>query len=140
MRKTIPFSLVQIENDGFHPIVKAYYNRHPLNLVIDTGASRTVVNKSMLTHLKPIENEHIEPLAAGINAQQFSVSLYTIDRFTISHIRFTNFEVFGADLSGLAKMYKSMVGFPLHGMLGSDFLIKYNAQLDFKKRVMIVST
>lgn len=136
MRVTIPFTLVKIENNGFHPVLKAYFNRRPIFLVIDTGASRTVLHSGFLQHLVPINDEHTEPMAAGINAQQFSVARYRIDTLSIAKVKFRNTEVFGADLTDLAELYRKMAGFPLHGMLGSDFLINHKAQIDFRKKLV----
>ena len=45
MVTNIPLQLLPIENDGFHLMVEVEINGKKANLVVDTGASRTVFDE-----------------------------------------------------------------------------------------------
>lgn len=45
MITTIPLQILPIENDGFHLMIVVKINRKNANLIIDTGASRTVFDE-----------------------------------------------------------------------------------------------
>ncbi len=138
MTKKIPLKITNLEQDGFHPLVKCKINKKTIWLVVDTGASRTVLDLDCLKDISPIENDHIEPFAAGISAQQFSVKRFVLPCITFSGTKFKNMEVFGSNLSELSKLYEQLAGIPIHGLLGCDFLIKYQAVLNFKSKELVV--
>lgn len=138
MIKTIPFTITNLEQDGFHPIVKCKLKKKSIWLVIDTGASRTVIDLESLHDFSPIEHDHIEPFAAGINAQQFSVKRYVLPSISFSGVKLKNMEIFGSNLSELSKLYEQITGIPIHGLLGCDFLVKHKVVLNFKSKELIV--
>jgi predicted aspartyl protease len=137
MIKTIPLIITNLEQDGFHPLVKCKLKKKTIWLVVDTGASRTVIDLESLNDFSPFESEHIEPFAAGINAQQFAVKRYILPNISFSGIKFKNMEVFGSNLSELSKLYEQLAGMPIHGLLGCDFLVKHKVVLNFKTKELL---
>lgn len=138
MTKKIPLKITNLEQNGFHPVVKCKINKKNIWLVVDTGASRTVLDLDCLQDFSPIESDHIEPFAAGINAQQFSVKRFLLPCINFSGAKFKNIEVFGSNLSELSKLYKQLAGIPIHGLLGCDFLVKHKVVLNFKAKELLV--
>jgi hypothetical protein len=136
MKKKVPFRAIQIENDGYHPILKAKVNGKSIMLVIDTGASRTVIDNMCLEGLTPIINEHQEPFAAGVNATQFAVQPFLIPLLKMGEVKLKNVMIFGTDLSQLSELYQKMTGIKIAGLLGCDLLKKYSVKLNFKTNVM----
>lgn len=136
MKKKVPFRAIQIENDGYHPILKAKVNGKSIMLVIDTGASRTVIDNMCLEGLTPIINEHQEPFAAGVNATQFAVQPFIIPLLKIGEVKLKNVTIFGTDLSQLSNLYEKMTGIRIGGLLGCDLLKKYSVKLNFNSNVM----
>ena len=43
----IPIEIIRIENEGYHLIIKGKINKKVSNLIIDTGASRSVFSNSL---------------------------------------------------------------------------------------------
>jgi hypothetical protein len=136
MKQQVPFKIIQIENDGFHPIVKAKVNGKRIMLVIDSGASRTVIDNMCLEGLTPTINELHEPFAAGVNATQFEVQPFLVPLLTMGKIKLKNLEIFGTDLSQLSELYQKMTGIRIGGLLGCDLLKKYSVKLNFKTNAM----
>jgi hypothetical protein len=136
MKKKVPFKIIEIENDGFHPILKAKVNGKSIMLVIDTGASRTVIDSMCLKGLTPIINKTHEPFAAGVNATQFAVQPFLVPLVAMGEVKLKNVEIFGTDLSQLSDLYEKMTGIRIGGLLGCDLLKKYSVKLNFNSNVM----
>ena len=67
----IPIEIVELDNNSFHLFVEGFVNGQRCDLIIDTGASKTVF---ALNHISDILDEPAEILAgiqsAGINAAE----------------------------------------------------------------------
>ena len=46
MKTTIPFKIIKIDDEGFHLLIKVYINKKVAHLLIDTGASKSVFDKT----------------------------------------------------------------------------------------------
>jgi hypothetical protein len=57
MRETrVPLELVNLHNDGFHLLVEVVVFGQSFNVVLDTGASKTVFDKTVIEkHMKDAE-------------------------------------------------------------------------------------
>ena len=48
MTSTIPFKVLDIGGEGYHLLLKIHINKKVANLIIDTGASKTVFDKTRI--------------------------------------------------------------------------------------------
>jgi len=138
MVHTIPFEVKELETASYHPILRGKINGFEVNLIIDTGASRTVIDKSITVNFPVIQIDSVEPYAAGINAQKIAVEQVEIPSFILGEVDFGKTAVFITDLSPISQLYNEMVNFPIHGLLGCDFLENFKAKIDFKTRTISV--
>jgi hypothetical protein len=46
MHQFIPFQLVEIETNSYHILISATIGEKPVMLIVDTGASRSVIDKT----------------------------------------------------------------------------------------------
>lgn len=136
MAENIPFEIIELEPTSFHPIVKAQIEDTIINMILDTGASRTVLNRELLHNLPRINTPQQETFAAGINAQQLEVEQVLVPNIRIGQLEFTDMIVFGTDLQAVSNLYEQMVGMKIDGLLGCDFLEIHKATIDFKKRMI----
>jgi hypothetical protein len=134
MIETIPFRVQEIEKSSFHPIIQGHINGEIVLLILDTGASRTVIDKSITSGILTIANEQNEPFAAGINAQKISVEQIELPTITLGDIEFNKLKVFSSDLQPISKLYEDLSGVKIHGLLGCDFLVQNKAVVNFKTR------
>jgi len=51
MRQYIPFRVVELEPNSYHILVNANINNTPVVLIVDSGASRTVIDKIYGAHI-----------------------------------------------------------------------------------------
>ena len=134
MKIHIPFRIVELEKASFHPLVQGEIDGNTINLIIDTGASRTVFDKQLLNGYPTISVDGEEPLAAGINAETMAVEQVNLPLIKLGDVEFNELIVFGTDLEGISSLYQKMVGISIHGLLGCDFLEHHKAVLDFSKK------
>jgi len=74
MKTTLPIEIFPIEDDGYHLKVTVVINEKPANLILDTGASRTVFDETRMSNF--IGNETIEAqdrLSTGLGTIQWKV-------------------------------------------------------------------
>ncbi len=134
MTSTIPFKVLSIGGEGFHLMLKIYINRKVANVIIDTGASKTVFDKKRI--LKYVINkkfaEH-DNLSSGLGTNTMKSHFTTIKKIKIGEIEIIDYQTVLLDLSHVNKSYLQ-VGLPqVDGILGSDILLKYNAVIDYQK-------
>lgn len=138
MPEIIPFKIIQLDAKSFHPILTGRLDGDNINLILDTGASRTVLGKHITQGFPTIECETEEAFAAGINAQTMDVEQVEIPEITIGESTFKNLLVFSADLNGISEIYQKMAGQKIDGLIGCDFLVKYKATINFKMRKIVL--
>ena len=135
----IPLRVIQLDPQSFHLLVEASLNNFPVNLVIDTGASRTVFdNKALGNGLDNLNIEMQEMKSAGIMADHIESKMALAEVFSIGNLKFKQFPVILIDLDAINKLYLNVTGQVIHGLLGSDFLVKMKAIIDYKKLVLIL--
>ncbi len=134
MKISIPFRIVALEKTSFHPLVEGEVDNKKINLIVDTGASRTVFDKQLLNGYPILKADGVEPIAAGINAETMTVEQVNLPLIKLGDFEFKNMIVFGTDLEGISNLYQKMVGISIDGLLGCDFLEHHKAVLDFSKK------
>lgn len=140
MTASIPFEVREIEIASFHPIVQALVAGSTIYMILDTGASRTVVSRELVNDLPRMNAPHEEAFAAGINAQQLKVEQVQIPSIQIGDFPFANMVVFATDLKAVSDLYEKMAGIRIDGLLGCDFLESHKAVVDFHKRSILLKT
>ncbi|HOP04016.1 MAG TPA: retropepsin-like aspartic protease [Tenuifilaceae bacterium] len=139
MQNIVPFEVVEIEEGSYHPIVRGYINGFQVNLILDTGASRTVIDNTLAENLPKVEVESAEPYAAGINAQRLMVEQVKLPSLILGAIDFGSMNVFKTDLSPISELYSNYVSFSIHGLLGCDFLVRYSALVNFHENCLVLN-
>lgn len=137
MTTTIPFKILNLDGDGFHLLVKLQLNRKLANVIIDTGASKTVFDKSRIEEFVTDKNFSThEKLSAGLGTNTMTSQLTTIKKIKIGEVEIENYETVLLDLSHVNHSYASVGLKPVDGVLGSDILLKFNAVIDYEKKIL----
>ncbi|NTW33999.1 MAG: hypothetical protein HGB12_15515 [Bacteroidetes bacterium] len=135
----IPIRLIQLEADGFHLFINAEINGKVANLLVDTGASKTVfditrVSKFLRKRKKSFEQ--FNSLSTGLGTSTMESHFTTFKTFCISELKLEQYNAILLDMAHVNESY-SLLGMPeLDGVLGSDLLMKYNAVIDYKKLLL----
>ena len=135
----IPLNLIELDDQSYHLLIKASINSIPLNLIIDTGASKTVFDRKILEESLPAHESEIQNIrSSGIMADNIDSKMGIADIFRIGDLELNGYPVVMIDLDAINKLYLKIAGKKIHGLLGSDFLFEWDAIIDYKKLVLIL--
>jgi len=132
---TVPLILVNLQDNGFHILVEIVVFGEKLFAVLDTGASRSVFDKSLLE--KHVENlkEDDEQQAATIFSSATTL-VGNIPLLQIGKLKLPNYETVAIDLQSVSDTYLQMGQPAIAGIIGGDILVEYNCKIDYKKQIL----
>ena len=139
-KKTIiPLRILKIENDGMHLLVKVKINNKSALLVVDTGASRTVLDKNRIERFVKENNfEKHEALSTGLGTNSMESHLVGIKKLEIGDWKLENVIWVMLDLSHVNSSYIQIGMKEIDGVLGGDILMKYHAIIDYGKKQLVL--
>src|SRR5690554_1372051 len=135
---SIPIKLLNLHDDGFHLLVEVVVFGHPFKAVLDTGASRTVFDKTTVEkHLGDdiqLMDTEMQSTGLGTNTMQsFSLIVPDLQIGADGQTRTwhrKNFPVVVLDLSTINYAYEQMKMEPVIGVIGGDILVQYGGIID----------
>lgn len=138
----VPLEIVSFQDDGYHVFVRGWLEKCALRLLIDTGASKTVLDKNFLTANFPdLKLESNEMPATGAGSNTIQTEIAEVSGFFLSTDKkktpsLEKFQVAVLDLSHVNDTY-SKIGQPsIQGVIGSDLLVQFGAIINIKKQRM----
>jgi Aspartyl protease len=137
MTITVPLRIIDLHEDGFHPLVEVVVYGNPFTLVLDTGASKTAFDRTIL--LLACENALIKSsdrLSTGLGTNEMASSTAVINDLYIGTLLIPEFEVPVLDLSNINIAYRQMNRPEVLGVLGGDILMKYKAVIDYGAKII----
>ncbi|TZF81050.1 clan AA aspartic protease [Pedobacter sp. BS3] len=130
---TVPLEVISLQDDGFHLLVEVVVFGHTFKAVLDTGASRTVLDKQQITELA--QEEHLlvlsDKLSTGLGTTTMESFTITLPDFRIGSLELTNFETAVIDLSTINYAYTNLEFEPVIGVIGGDILMKHRAVINY---------
>ncbi len=136
----IPITVRGIEEDGFHLTISARINGKAVQLLIDTGASRTVFDKERsLRYVGESSHEPHDKLSTGLGTNTMKTHLVKLKKIRIGELLIENFEAVLLDLAHVNESYEKLGLAPIDGVLGGDVLYKYKAVINYNKMELKLS-
>ena len=137
MTISIPLQIIDLHDDGFHPLLEITLFGKAFIMVLDTGASKTAFDRTALFEA----NETTDILASdrlstGLGTNSMESFTAIISGMFIGSLPIADFEVAVLDLSTINIAYNQMGHPQVLGVLGGDILMKYKAVIDYGKQVM----
>ena len=133
----IPISLVEIETNNFHLFVSITFNDEETGeIIIDTGASKTVFDAGRLQKYSEIVELDEDIKSSGINANLTDAQLVTVNKIQIGDLVIKKFNAVLFNLDHINALYADINNKQVWGLLGSDFLKKYKAKIDYEKKLL----
>lgn len=137
----LKFRLISIENDGYHLMITVKINGKPANMLIDTGASKTVFDLTRIR--KYIEDksgdfEKFPQLSTGLGTNTLESHSTVIKKLVIGGYLEKNFRAILLDLANINQSYKLLKIKPIDGVIGSDLLVQSRAQINFLTKTIKV--
>ncbi|WP_316745862.1 aspartyl protease family protein [Pedobacter gandavensis] len=129
---TVPLTLINLQDDGFHLLVEIVVFGKKSFVVLDTGASRSVFDmtliKNNIAELEYSEETHATTLFATSSTIQATIPKIKMGRLVIH-----DYETVALDLESVNQAYEQMGHPTIAGIIGSDILLKYDALINYKK-------
>ena len=117
-----------------HQIIQAKINGHKVNLILDTAAGASVLDRACIQKLG-IEEVFSEENAAGLGTSEHEMGLIELLKFELAEQFFESTEFVSLNLDHVQVAGGDNI---IHGLLGSPFFRKYQAVLDFGTNTLTI--
>ena len=137
LKVSVPLHIIDLNEDGFHPLLDISIFGKPFKVVLDTGASKTAFDKELLMEANAVAMLNAtDKLSTGLGTNSMESFTATIYDMHIGELQIPEFDVAVLDLSTINIAYEQMGHPKVLGVLGGDILMKYKAVIDYGKRVI----
>jgi hypothetical protein len=135
----IPLQIIDLQEDGVHPLINILVFGKPFILVLDTGASKTAFDQTMLlqAHEEAVVTVS-DKLSTGLGTNTMTSSTAVINDLYIGGLLIDEFDVAVLDLSTINIAYRQLGHPEVLGVLGGDILMKYKAVIDYEKQQLLL--
>lgn len=128
----VPLTLINLQDDGFHLLVEIVVFGQKLLAVVDTGASRSVFDKSFIeSNIKGLE--HTEEAHATTLFTTSSTLQASIPQIKIGSLVLKDYEAVALDLNAVNQAYEGLGHPTIMAIIGGDLLLKYHATINYRK-------
>jgi hypothetical protein len=139
-RFTVPLQIIDLHEDGFHPLVGVTIFGKPFLVVLDTGASKTALDKTLLMQANEQAVVTIsDRLSTGLGTNTMASATAIIHDLFIGDLLISAFEAAVLDLSTINIAYRELGHPEVLGVLGGDILMKYKTVIDYGKRALTLT-
>ncbi len=139
MKFKIKLTEVELEDENFHLVAdSAFSGGETCYWIIDTGASKTVFDLNLKNQYDPAGEETEQVHTAGIGDKPIHTATGRLMSFSMGKLKIENLRVALLDLSHINTFYSQVANLQICGLLGGDFLKKYNAIVNYKKKILIL--
>ncbi len=135
----IPLLVLPIEPGGFHLMFHAKVNGYKANVLIDTGASKTVLD--LVRAKQYLVNPDIKQFSrqfTGIGSGQVATYVVPVPKLVIGHRELNNLEMVLIDLAPLNRSYATYDLPRIDMVLGGDLLMGMHAIIDYRNKSLLV--
>lgn len=104
--------------------------------LVDTGASNTVIDIGFAKE-NLLEFASIDELGGGVGTSEMQIFHRQVDVFKINDFDIPSFDLYATDFTHVKdSLAKKGITEPCNGVIGADILIKYNAKINYKKKML----
>ena len=138
----IPLQIIELERENYHILIEGNFeDGTPSCWIIDTGASKTVLDKNLNSYYELIDSDDLEDYqSAGINQGMMETSVGKL-----TYLRFGNLKIIGQkvaliDLNHVNDIYGKYTSYRIAGLLGGDVLMQYRCKIDYAGKIIQFQT
>ena len=134
-RITCPVEIVRLEDESFHLLIEVEVDGVGGDMIIDTGASVTVVEQRLF----PGEADgrlNTEMQSGSVTGQIKNIRLLRPKSFKLHGHPVRHPQMATIDLNYVNDMYHKHIRRRIIGLLGSDFCVKHKVCIDYGRREM----
>jgi len=132
---SIPLQLIELEDQNYHILLDSKLsNNISGKWVIDTGASKTVFDVNLSDQFSLVDIHNMDIQSAGIGEGNIETQVGKLYSLNIGSLILCNELVALIDLKFINELYSKFSNEQIVGLIGSDFLVKHQAIINFKKK------
>lgn len=140
MQVSLPLHIIRIDTDGFHLMVQLVIHGLKANAIVDTGASRTVLDRDRVAYyLGEVPLVREERIFSGIGTAQVETFAVQIGQLGLGEVVLEDLPVVVIDLSAINRAYAVFDLPRIDLVLGGDILNRLHAVIDYRKLLLYVS-
>jgi len=133
----LPFEVIELEEDSYHILLEIKLpNGAEGYAVIDTGASKTVLDKEFVGTEYKYEENDTEMTSGGLGGDIGEIKLITPEYILLENFEIVKPKLAVLDLSAINELYQQHCNKTISALIGSDFLVRYKAIIDYGKKQM----
>jgi len=138
-KTTVALRIIDMQEEGYHPLVNISVFGKAFILVLDTGASKTAFDESMI-RAEGHETALSDRLSTGLGTNTMTSSTAIIHDLHIGSLLIDEFEVAVLDLGTINIAYAQLGHPEVLGVLGGDILMKYKAVINYGKKRLVLKS
>ncbi len=110
-------------------------NGEKVNLIVDTGASKTCIGQKCYEKIIKGEKSYLKEdiQTVGLGTTDHQSKLVKVDTLQFNRLKIKDYELVILDWDSIGDYLEENINITLDGVLGCDLLDKYNAIIDFGK-------
>ncbi|MES2558721.1 MAG: retropepsin-like aspartic protease [Bacteroidota bacterium] len=141
MKHTIPLDIIELEPQNYHIFINIEIEGNTCRMLVDTGASKTVFDADrVLRFVKADKIKPNESKSVGLGVADMETKVVTLRNIAMKKFTSKKMEVAILPLQHVNTTYE-LLNIPLiDGVLGSDFMVKYNAVINIGKSYLKLET
>ena len=134
----LPLQIIELEKDNFHLLIEGVFNDDtPTYWIIDTGASKSVLDLSLSPYYEIIDSDNEEDYhSAGINQGMMETSVGKMVSLKLGELEIINQKVALIDLNHVNEIYGKYTSSRIAGLLGGDILMHYKCRIDYGSKTI----
>ncbi|MCB9241060.1 MAG: clan AA aspartic protease [Flavobacteriales bacterium] len=137
MKRKIFLERIDLGEQGCHLFCKGSIHHHSIRILIDTGASKSVLSSRMAEQLPSLRQVHLaDNETSGIGPEKLTAEFVQLSRLRVGNVRLNDLIVGVMNLDHVTALYERMGYQPFDFILGGDILDACRAQIDYGKLVM----
>jgi len=140
MRTKLPIDIIELESSNYHLILSSQFAGGENGYwVIDTGASKSVFDKNLSDFILSEYGETEDLHAANMSEEPLKTSLGILKPLFFGKLKVKAMKVALLDMDHINELYQKVTDYKICGLLGSDFLLKHKALVDYKRKRIVLT-
>ena len=138
----IPLQIIELEHENYHILIEGNFeDETPSCWIIDTGASKTVLDKNLSSYYEMIDSDDMEDFqSAGINQGMTETSVGKLNFLRFGDLKITEQKVALIDLNHVNDIYGKYTPYRIAGLLGGDILMQHQCRIDYAAKIIQFQT
>jgi len=121
-----------LDQGGIHVFLPVILNGRRCRFLLDTGASRTVVDhRYFLKHFGSRGLKELEQATTGLHSTQNRTVMAKVKELQLGGLLVKGYTAAAVDLGHVNATYKHLKIRPIHGILGSDLMSDFGALISY---------